>query len=164
MAPLIRGEAQALDSRVPILQIKTLSEQVDESLRRERLLAVLSGFFGLLALLLAAVGLYATISYSVTRRTHEIGIRIALGAERRDILKLVLLQASRLVLIGMGMGLIATVALTRVISSFLFGVTATDPATLIGISLLLTGVALLATYIPAHRAMKVDPMVALREE
>jgi ABC-type antimicrobial peptide transport system permease subunit len=140
------------------------SEQVDRSLVQQKLIARLSSLFGLLALLLAAIGLYGVISYSVTQRTREIGVRMALGAERRDVLRLVLGQGAKLALTGALIGLGASWALTRWIEGLLFNVSPTDPATFVIIALSLMVVALLACYVPARRATKVDPMVALRTE
>ena len=146
------------------LQFRTLSEQVAESLTRERLLATLSGFFGALALLLATIGLYGVMSYNVARRRSEIGIRMALGAAEARVLRMVLSEVALLVGVGLLAGLGAALAATRLIATFVWGVTVRDPFTLAMAAVLLGAVALLAGYLPARRASRLDPMAALREE
>jgi predicted permease len=164
MLAAIRREAQSLDPQLPIYNLRTLAQQKDGSLYAERLAATLLTLFGLLALSLAAVGIYGVLSYAVTERTCEMGIRLALGAYPRDLLKLVVGQGLRLVFIGLLIGLGASFALTRLIAKLLYGVSATDPLTFVVIPPLLTGVALLACWIPARRATRVDPLVALKYE
>jgi putative ABC transport system permease protein len=146
------------------LEVHTLAEQVNDSLVQERLIALLSAFFGMLAVGLAMIGLYGTLSYFTTQRQIEFGIRMALGAGKRDVLKMVIEQGLKLTLIGAGVGIVGALAFTRLLSSLLYGVTPTDPLTFIAVSLILVAVALVACYIPARRAAKVDPMVALRYE
>jgi predicted permease len=159
-----RRVVEEADSRLPVFDVKTLDEQLDETLVQERLVASLSTLFGLLALSLTCVGLYGLIAYSVGRRTHEFGVRMALGAERGDVLRLVLAEGIRLALAGVALGVAAALVVTRFASSLLFGVKPTDPLTFAVAPLVLTAVALLACFIPARRATKVDPMVALRHE
>ncbi len=160
----VRQAAREIDANLPLYNIKTLATQVDESLAQERLIGSVSGFFGLLALLLAAVGLYGIMAYAVNQRTHEIGVRMALGAQRGEVLRMVLRQGMKLVLIGAGLGLAVSFAATRIIANQLFGVTPTDPVTFIVAPVLLLAVAFAACFAPARRATKVDPLVALRFE
>jgi putative ABC transport system permease protein len=160
----VREQVFALDKDQPVSRVRTMSQVVADALAQRRLSMALLGGFAVLALVLAAVGIYGVISYSVSQRTHEIGIRMALGAQPRDIFRLVVGQGMALTLIGVAVGLAASFALTRFLESMLFGVSATDPATFAGVALLLAAVALLACYIPARRATKVDPLVALRYE
>ena len=162
--PAIRQAVREVDPNLPMAGVTTQVELANESLRTERLFTRLLSLFGLLALLLAAIGLYGVTAYAVSQRTKEIGIRMALGAQRYDVLKLVLSQGMMLTLIGVVIGAGGAIWLTRLMKTFLFGVSATDPATFIAIALLLAAVALLASYVPARRATKVDPLVALRYE
>src|SRR5262249_9352945 len=142
----------------------TVRDRIDQSLVQERLIATLCLFFCLLALLLAGIGLYGVMSYDVVRRTREVGIRTALGAGRGDVLALVLRHGMVLAGIGVGLGLPAALGLTRLLSNLLYGVKPGDPLTVAGVSLLLLLIALVASWLPARRAAKVDPMVALRQE
>jgi predicted permease len=160
----IKKEIHAIDQGQPIAQVQTLSDKLNDSLAAPRLTLLLLGLFGLIALLLASAGIYGVMSYAVTQRTHEIGIRMALGAQLSDVLKLVVKSGMFLTLIGVAIGLAGALALTRLMTNLLFGVTPTDPLTFAGVALALTLVALLACYIPARRATKVDPLVALRYE
>jgi putative ABC transport system permease protein len=146
------------------LEFKTLALQVNESLARERLLATLSGFFGGLALLLAMIGLYGVVSYNVTRRRNEIGIRMALGAQQSRVLRMVLGEVSILIGVGLAIGLGAALGATRFIVSFLYATKPNDPWTLFLAAAVLAGVAALAGFLPARRASRLDPMNALREE
>jgi putative ABC transport system permease protein len=164
LAAAARREIQMIDKDQPVADVRTMQSWIDELTARSRFGTLLLGLFAGLALVLAAIGIYGVMSYSVTQRTHELGIRIALGAKARDVFKLILGRGLVLTLIGIGLGLAASLALTRFLSSLLFGISATDPVTFGGLALLLTAVALLACYLPTRRAMKVDPMVALRNE
>src|ERR1051325_6389036 len=164
LAASVRSAVQAIDPEQPVYDIKTMTQWVSEIIAQRRLNMILLGTFALVALLLAAVGIYGVMSYSVTQRTHEIGIRMALGAQSRDVLKMILGQGMALTLIGITIGLIAALALTRLMSSLLFNVSAFAPLAFSAVSVLLTLIALLACFIPARRAMKVDPMIALRYE
>lgn len=164
MVPALRNAVLAIDQNQPIANINTMENIVADSIAQPRLSMTLMGLFGALALILAAVGIYGLLSYAVTQRTQELGIRIALGAQVPDVLKLVLKQAMILVLAGEVLGLIGALALTRLISSLLFGVTPTDATTFVTVSGLLAAVALVVCYLPARHATKVDPLVALRYE
>ena len=162
----VHGEVQAIDPDLALYSVTTLKQFIADTPQAflRRYPALLMGVFAAVALILASVGIYGIISYSVSQRTSEIGIRMALGAQRRDIFKLIVGEGLMLILIGIAIGLAAAIGLTRFLSSLLFGVSATDPLTFIVISLILTGVALGACFVPARRATKVDPMVALRYE
>jgi putative ABC transport system permease protein len=159
--PMLRRELQALDKDQPIYNVRTMEEVVRTSLGTRRVSMLLFSVFAGAALLLAAVGIYGVMAYSVTQRTHEIGIRMALGAQAGDVLRLVVRQGMTLVLIGIVVGVAGALGLTRVIANLLFGVNAADPVTFVAISLLLAAVAFLACYLPARRAARLDPMNAL---
>jgi putative ABC transport system permease protein len=160
----IRQEIQAVDKKLEISYIQTMPRMLDGALVQERLLAKLSGFFSVLALLLACIGLYGVMSYEVVSRTHEIGVRMALGAQAMDVLRLIVSKGMALVILGVAVGLGAAYALTRFLATLLFGVTSTDLTTFGVVAAALITVAFLACYIPAKRATKVDPLVALRYE
>ncbi len=160
----VRAQAAEIDKDQPIANINTMENRLANSLARQRFSALLLGIFAGLALALAAVGLYGVMSYAVAERTHEIGIRMALGANRSDVMGMVVREGLTLTIVGAGIGIVGAFFLTRLMASLLYGVSATDPATFALITALLVGVALTASFVPARRATKVDPMVALRYE
>jgi putative ABC transport system permease protein len=165
--PVIKAVVYGAGSDQPIFDVQTMQQIVADSMSSQRFPMILLGAFAVLALLLASVGIYGVISYSVTQRTHEIGIRVALGAKKRNILRLVVGQGLRMVLTGLAIGCVAALILTRLLSSFshlLYGVGTSDPITFVTLSAALTTIAVMACYIPARRASRVDPMVALRYE
>jgi putative ABC transport system permease protein len=162
LATAVRNAVWAVDKDQPVSNIRAMDEIVATAVARQRFSTMLLGIFATLALVLAAVGIYGVMSYSVAQRTREIGIRIALGAQRGDVLRMTVKQALKLVLGGVGIGLVLAIVLTRVMASLLFGISATDPLTFLSISAVLLAVAALASYVPALRATRVDPMVALR--
>ncbi|HMB29210.1 MAG TPA: FtsX-like permease family protein, partial [Blastocatellia bacterium] len=164
VAGAVRAAVHEIDPTLPIFGMQTMSDTVADSLVRPRFLSLLLGAFSVIALALAAVGIYGVMAYSVSQRTQEIGVRVALGARSSDVLKMVLGQGTKLAAVGVGIGLAGAFALTRVMSTLLFEVSVTDPATFAAVVALLAIVALLACYIPARRATKVDPLIALRCE
>ena len=164
LAVAVRNAVWELDRDQPVIQIRTMENVISESIWRQHFSASMLGVFAAIALVLSAVGIYGVLSYSVSRRTQEIGVRAALGATRRDILRLVVGEGLLLTLTGVGAGVVAALGLTRLLTSLLYDVRPRDPLTFVGLSLLLMGVALLAVYIPARQATKIDPMVALRCE
>jgi predicted permease len=165
--PAIKTAVYGASDDQTVYGVQVMQQALSQSLAAQRFPMILLGVFAGLALLLASIGIYGVISYSVIQRVHEIGIRMALGAERRDVFRMVIGQGLRLALAGVAMGAATALILARLLSSFshlLYGVSASDPGTFLAVSALLTGVAILACYIPARRAMRVDPMIALRHE
>jgi predicted permease len=160
----IRHEVQSVDPDVPVFAVRSMEEVIARSMAERRFALEILGFFAVIALLLASIGIYGVMAYTFSQRTHEIGIRIALGAQRQHILRMALGEGMVLVALGLAAGLFGALLLTQFLRSMLFAVKPTDPVTFIGIAALLSAVALLACYIPAHRATRVDPLVALREE
>jgi predicted permease len=160
----VREQVQSLDANLPLFDVKTLTEHMKFALFPPKVAAMVLGTFGLVALLLAAIGVYGITSHAVAQRTHEIGVRLALGAQLGDVLKLVLSHGLKLTIIGAVLGVLGALLATRAITSVLYGVSATDPLTFGFVSLLLIGVALIASYVPARRATKVEPLIALRNE
>jgi putative ABC transport system permease protein len=160
----VRQQVSALDQDLAVSDVASMEQVLSGSIAARRFSTVLLGSFAGLGLLLASVGVYGVLSYSVAQRTPEIGIRVALGAEQWDVVLLVVGRGFRMVLLGMGAGAVAALALTRLMSSLLFEISPADPATFVEVTLLLGMVALVASYVPARRATKVDPMVALRYE
>ncbi|MGH9850549.1 MAG: ABC transporter permease [Blastocatellia bacterium] len=163
-ASAIRALAAGVDKDQPLYDVRTMEEMYSESVANPRFQTTLFSLFGALALTLAAVGLYGVMAYSVTQRTHEIGVRVALGAQTRDVMKLVMAQGAVFTLTGLAIGIVAAIGLSRYLSGFLYEIKPTDAVTYLAVSLLLGGVAMFACYLPARRAAKVDPMVALRHE
>ena len=164
VAGAVRQAVWAVDKDQPVSNVRTMDQVFAAAISQERFQALLLGLFAALALVLACVGLYGVISYSVAQRTHEIGVRMALGAQPGDVLRLVIRQGMWLTLIGLGVGIAAGVLATRVLSDMLFGVTARDPLTFVGRSCCCFLVAFLACYIPARSATRIDPLIALRYE
>lgn len=164
LAPAVRRAVWSLDKNVTLSQVQTMEQVVTQANARPRFYLSLLGTFAAVALILAAVGIYGVISYSVSRRRHEIGLRMALGAGERDVLRLVVRQGMRVALLGAGAGLAGALLLTRLMSTLLYGVGSSDPATFVAVTLTLTAVALVASYIPARRATRIDPLVALRHD
>ena len=160
----LRGELQRLDPTLPLYNVQTLSDHMSVPLFPFRMAATVLGSFGVLAIVLAAIGIYGVMSYVVAGRTREIGVRIALGAARRDVLLLIIRQGMTLAVIGLGIGLLIAFGVAQLLAKLLFGVSPVDPLTFAGVSVLLALVAALACYVPARRATKVDPLVALRYE
>jgi ABC-type antimicrobial peptide transport system permease subunit len=160
----LRSVVQEVNRTVRVRDVRTMNDVVNDTVRQERLIAQLGGFFGAFALALACLGLYGVLSFAVVQRTREIGVRMALGAQRRNVLSLVVGQGLKLALIGSVAGLAGAWAATRLVSNLLYGVAPTDPVTFTGVALLLVVVAVVASWFPAWRAAKVDPMEALRCE
>jgi putative ABC transport system permease protein len=160
----IRDQIRAIEPNDPVNQVVTMDGRLSNSVAQRRFQTLLLGVFAAVALVIATVGIYGVTSYAVSQRTQEIGIRMALGAQTGDVLRMVVGQGMRLALIGVALGVAASLALTRVMKNLLFNVSATDPATFALIALLLVGVAFIASYVPARRATKVDPLIALRSE
>jgi putative ABC transport system permease protein len=158
----VRAALQSLDANLAITNVFTIEQILSQALWAARMGAILLALFGGLALVLSAVGVYGVLSYSVNQQTREIGLRMALGAQRGDVMRLILGQGLRLTVLGLGLGILVALGLMRVLVSLLFDVRAYDPSTYTAVTVLLTAVAVLACYIPARRAMRVDPMVALR--
>jgi len=161
---LIRAAINSIDRDLPLLDIRTQTQQIDATLTQQRMFASLTGGFGVLALLLAGIGIYGIMAYNASRRTNEIGIRLALGAQGRAVLAMILREAWLLAGLGILMGLAAALAVSRLLASMLFGVKPNDPATYCAAGLLLLGIALVAGAVPARRAASIDPCEALRHE
>jgi len=164
LAAVIRSQVKEMNPDQPVTSVRTMNEVISRSVWQPRLYAILFGIFAAVALVLASVGIYGVMAYSVAQRTHEMGIRMALGAQKRDVLRLVIGHGMLLASIGVAVGVIGALALTRLMKTLLFNVSVTDPMTFVTLALVLTAVALLACYLPARRATKVDPMIALRYE
>jgi ABC-type antimicrobial peptide transport system permease subunit len=164
LLPTLRDAMRQVDASLPLLDVRTQDEQIAANLMQERIFATLTGGFGILALVLACVGVYGVMAYSVARRTSEIGIRLALGAIPRQVLQMVLREASRLSALGIAIGLAASFPLARLVRSMLYGIAPYDPLTFCGAALLLLLIALGASWIPARRAASIQPVEALRHE
>jgi len=160
----VKKQIWSVDGQIPVSDVHAMDDLIAVSLAQQRFNMLLLGLFAALALILATVGIYGAMAYAVNQRRHEIGVRIALGARRSDVLRLVLGDGAKIALFGIASGIAGALVLTRLMASLLFEVKPTDPGTFAGVAILLAAVALAACYIPAHRAMRVDPMVALRYE